>query len=203
MIEIPYSTLVWLAYRMAATFAIGMPLVLLIWAQFKRASSLIRLLNIYWKIASLFAISILLLTDQRPIGFLTLFLAPILMVGSIWFWIDLNEELADLPPWRPLPLTIRVWRWALSCFGLLSLSISLKSLSCITIISGENCITWLAMPKQLHQVIEKIFSFLFGGNWSEPIAAFVGYMALVIYILGLLQWLLIKLPRQGRIAGDF
>ena len=38
-------------------------------------------------------------------------LAPLLIVAVLWFWVDLNEELADLPPWRPLPLTVRIWRW--------------------------------------------------------------------------------------------
>ena len=110
MPEITYRTLVWLTYRLAATFALGLPFVLLIWASIRREASMVRLLTIYWKISSLLAISVLLLTDQRPIGYLTAFLAPLLMVASVWFWVELNEELADLPPWRPLPLTVRIWR---------------------------------------------------------------------------------------------
>ena len=35
------------------------------------------------------------------------------------------------------------------------------------------------------------------------VAAFVGYVALVAYLAGLLQWLLVRLPRYGRVAGDF
>jgi hypothetical protein len=31
----------------------------------------------------------------------------------------------------------------------------------------------------------------------------VGYVALAAYGVGLLQWLLVRLPRQGRIAGEF
>ena len=34
-------------------------------------------------------------------------------------------------------------------------------------------------------------------------AAFAGYVALVAYGVGALQWLLVRLPKQGRIAGDF
>ncbi len=33
--------------------------------------------------------------------------------------------------------------------------------------------------------------------------AFVGYVALVAYGVGALQWLLVKLPKQGRVAGGF
>jgi hypothetical protein len=28
-------------------------------------------------------------------------------------------------------------------------------------------------------------------------------VGLVAYVVGLLQWLLVRLPKQGRIAGDF
>ena len=91
-----YTTLVWLTYRVAAAVALGLPLVLLIWAVIRREGSLIRLLTIYWKVASLMAIGVLLLTNARPLGFLVAFLAPCLMLLSVWFWVDINEELADL-----------------------------------------------------------------------------------------------------------
>jgi hypothetical protein len=35
------------------------------------------------------------------------------------------------------------------------------------------------------------------------VAAFVGYVGLVAYAVGLLQWLLVRLPRLGRVAGEF
>ncbi len=203
MSDIPYRSLVWLTYRLASIFALGLPLLLLIWASIKREASMIRLLSIYWKIASLLAISLLLLTDNRPLGYITSFLAPILMVASVWFWVDLNEELADLPPWRPLPLTIRIWRWALSGFGIASTFVSFNSLSCV--IKGKTgyCLAWIEAPQGMHLMFEKLFNFLFGGQWTEPVAAFVGYVALVAYLIGLIQWLLIRLPKVGRIAGGF
>jgi len=201
--EITYRTLVWLTYRLAATFALGLPFVLLIWASIRREASMVRLLTIYWKIASLLAISVLLLTDQRPIGYLTSFLAPLLMVASVWFWVDLNEELADLPPWRPLPLTVRIWRWALSGFGVLAATMAASSLACIKEVAGATCLAWLEAPQGLHRVAERLFDFVFGGQWTEAVAAFIGYVALVAYVVGLLQWLLVRLPRQGRVAGEF
>ena len=98
MSDFTTRALVWLTYRLGATIALGIPLVLLIWSGVRRDPALVRLLGIYWKVASLLAISVLLLTDQRPIGYLTAFLAPLLMAASLWFWVDLNEELADSPP---------------------------------------------------------------------------------------------------------
>ena len=101
MNELSYRALVWLTYRLAATVALGLPLVLLIWSAWRRESVVQRLLGLYWKVASLMGISLLLLTDQRPLGYVTAVVAPVLMVVSVWFWVDLNEELADQPPWRP------------------------------------------------------------------------------------------------------
>ncbi len=203
MQEVHYEILVWVTYHMAAVFGVGLPLVLLAWSFMRGETSMVRLLTIYWKVSSLLAISMLLLTDQRAIGFLTAFCSPILMISSVWFWVDLNEELEDLPPWRPLPLSIRIWRWALSLFGLLATSMTFSTLSCLQNVQGAHCSAWLQGPKGLHSFLAKIFAFLFGGNWSEPVAAFLGYVALIAYIVGLAQWLLIRLPKQGRVAGGF
>ncbi len=203
MDDLSYRTLVWLTYRLAATFALGLPLILLVWASAQKESSMVRLLTIYWKISSLMAISILLLTNQRPIGYLTSFLAPLLMVISVWFWTDLNEELEDLPPLRGLPLTVKLWRWSLSAFGIVATSLTFFSLPCLKNSAGATCNAWLEVPKGLHQILEQLFEFLFGANWSEALAAFVGYIALIAYLIGILQWLLVRLPKQGRIAGDF
>ncbi len=203
MFELSYRILVWLIYRLAATFAVGLPLILLIWAFFRKEASMTRLLSIYWKNASLMAISMLLLTNERPIGYLIFFITPFLMVASVWFWVDLNEELADLPPWRPLPLTVKLWRWALSCFGLIFANLTFVSLPCIRLINSSTCQAWLEMPKSLHNAGQQIFQFLFGGNWNEPLAAFLGYVGLIVYVLVFLQWLVIDFPRNGRIAGNF
>ena len=81
MSDFTTRTLVWLTYRLGATIALGIPLVLLIWSGLRRDPALVRLLGIYWKVASLLAISVLLLTDQRPIGYFTAFLAPLLMAN--------------------------------------------------------------------------------------------------------------------------
>jgi len=164
---------------------------------------MVRLLSIYWKITSLMGISMLLLTTQRPIGYITFFIAPFLMVSSIWFWVDLNEELADLPPWRPLPFTVRIWRWALSGFSFMFAGLTFISLPCMKTIEGSNCFSWIEAPLLLHKITKRVFEFLFGGNWNEALASSLGYLALVIYVIGLIQWLFVRLPRYGRVAGGF
>ena len=203
MNELTYRALVWLTYRLAATFAVGVPLVLLIWSSWRREPLVLRLLGIYWKVASLMAISLLLLTDQRPLGYAMAVVAPVLMVISLWFWVDINEELADQPPWRPLPFAVKVWRWAFSGFALISLGMSVTGLGCMQQLESSACLIWLEAPQGIHGLAATVFNFLFGGLWTEAVAAFVGYVALVAYLAGLLQWLLVRLPRYGRVAGDF
>jgi hypothetical protein len=52
-------------------------------------------------------------------------------------------------------------------------------------------------------VAADVFAFVFGADLTPTLTAFFGYLALVAYVVGLLQWLLVRLPRQGRVAGGF
>ena len=187
---------------MAATFAFGLPLILLLWSYIKKEASINRLLSIYWKVASLIAISILLLTAKQSIGFITSFLAPLFIIASLWFWVDINEEINEMPSWKALPLTVRIWRWSLSSIGVIYSTLSFNSLSCFQFVDSDNCAAWIKGPQYLHQIAEVIFNFLFGGNWSQSLSGFIGYIALTAYIIGLIQWIAIRLPKQGRIAGE-
>lgn len=67
-----YRSLVWLAVRLGLLFTVGLPLVLLVWTSLRREGALRRLLGLYWKMASLLLIALLLLTDRRPVGYLLL-----------------------------------------------------------------------------------------------------------------------------------
>jgi hypothetical protein len=199
-----FRSLVWLDYRLAVVFTLGVPLVLLVWAAIRREGAVVRLLGLYWKVASLMAISVLLLTDARPIGYLTAVLAQLMVMLTVWFWADLNEELADMPPWRALPLTVRTWRWSLTASSVFGIALGLTSLGCLTGAPADGrCAVWLEAPERLHGLVSRVFAFLFGGQWTPPVAAFVGYLALVAYGIGFIQWLLVRLPRQGRVAGEF
>ncbi len=197
-------TLVWLAVRLGVLFSVGLPLVLLVWSMLRREVAIQRLMGLYWKVASLQLITVLLLTDERPLGYALLVLAPLLSAASLWFWADLNEELIDLPPWRPLPLTVRLWRWSLTLWCLATAALATLALPCLAgSVQRPFCAVWLQAPDALHGVVATVFGFVFGGDWSEAVAAFVGYCCLALYVVGLLQWLVVRLPRQGRVAGEF
>lgn len=203
--EALYRTLVWLDIRVAVLLTVGVPLVLLVWAALRREGALVRLMGIYWKLASLLLITNLLMADQRPLAFALAIPAQLVVVVGVWFWVDLNEELADLPPWRPLPLTLRLWRWGLSYWGVIGSGLSLTALGCIdpAQLASPRCQVWIQPPFQLQEAVDGVFDFVLGGDWTPAIAAFVGYVALVFYVVGLLQWALARLPKMGRIAGGF
>ncbi|MFM7313106.1 MAG: DUF3177 family protein [Cyanobium sp.] len=203
MPDLLYRSLVWLDVRLGVLFAVAVPLVLLIWSVNRREAALQRLLALYWKTASLMLIALLLLVDGRPIAYPLLVIAPLLSLTSLWFWVDLNEELADMPPWRALPLTVRIWRWSLTLVCLLTSGFALTALPCLRGAGSALCRRWLEAPQVLNASLDRVFDFIFGTDWTPGAAAFLGYFALVAYGVGLLQWLLVRLPRQGRVAGDF
>lgn len=199
-----YRSLVWLDVRLGLLFAVGLPLVLLVWATIRREGALQRLLGLYWKVASLQLIALLLLTARRPLGNVLLVIAPLLILAVLWLWVDLNEELADMPTWRGLPLTVRIWRWSLSFYCLGAAALAASALPCLGgSIERPLCAVWLEAPGSLHGVLAQVLGFIFGARWTPAIAGFVGFAGLAGYVVGLFQWLLVRLPRLGRVAGDF
>ena len=201
--EPQFQILVWLSYRIAATFAFGLPLFLLIWAKSLKVSSIDRLLSIYWKISSLYIINLLLLSDVNKLGKLISLIAPILMVCSIWFWVDLNEEIEEMSIYKPIALTTRVWRWTLSFWSILNTTLHIFSWRCLNSIYGEYCDTWREIPYNSFITTKVIIRFILDGNWTTALATFFAYSALVLYLIGLLQWLIIQFPKNGRFAGKF
>ncbi len=170
----------------------GVALVLLLWAALRREAALVRLLSIYWKVASLLLGGPAAAHRPRPLGFLTLLLGQLLLVVSLWFWVDLNEELADLPPWRPLPLTLRIWRWSVSLLSLAGAALATLALPCMgggAVLERTACRAWLEAPQHIHAVVDRCVRVRVRSRLDPVLAAFVGYLGLVGYGVGLLQWL--------------
>ena len=78
----------------------------------------------------------------------------------------------------------------------------LQDFSCLNTINISECLEWSEPSKNLSQIINQLFNFLFGANFTEQVAKFIGLFALLIYMIGLFQWFIIKLPRYGR-NSDF
>ena len=203
MTENQFQLFVWLSYRIAATFAFGLPLCLLIWAKISNSSSIDRLLTIYWKVSSLYAINLLFLSADSQLGQLISFIAPLLMIGSIWFWVDLNAEINEMSIYKPISLTTKVWRWTLSFWGILNTGLHIFSWRCLNSINASVCDTWREVPNNLFITTKIIIKFILGGTWTTAFATFFAYLGLILYLIGLLQWLIMQLPKNGRFAGKF
>ena len=78
---------------------------------------------------------------------------------------------------------------------------SSANLSCLNSININSCAEWMEPSKTLYSFIKNLFNFLFGADFSEPLAKFLGLFALLIYFLGIVLWLAIQLPKSGRNSG--
>jgi len=123
------------------------------------------------------------------------------MTVSVWFWNDINDELKEYRFSHALTTTTKVWRWSLTFISLNFLIQSLNNISCISFINSAECEAWLEPATNLYLILRNLFNFFFGASFSLPVAKFFGLFALIIYILGLAQWAIIKLPKSGRNSG--
>ena len=189
---------IWLSFQLSIIFLIGIPVTLSLWSIKKRNKAVNKLLSIYWKISLLFFISLLLLIGKYNYALVITNISILLMTVSVWFWNDINDELREYDFSYSLATTTKIWRWTITFISLNFIIQSLKNLTCFSFINSETCAIWLQPSSNLYITIKNLFNFFFGANFTQPISKFLGLFALLIYILGLIQWLIIKLPKNGR-----
>jgi hypothetical protein len=188
--------LVWTDYRLAVVFTVILPIILLIWALLRQSDAILRLLIIYWRVASLLMVTVYLLIRPWPIGFLTSFAARLLIPISLWFWVDLNDEIKDLPP-TSLKFALTSWRWAVTIYSSLGAIASLPFLSCAFrskdgILGEPTCRVWLEAPWRYKE--------LFHRDSTPGFLGFIGLVGLIIYAIYFVYFLFIRLGKQGRSA---
>ncbi len=189
-----FRPLVWMDYRLAVLFTAIIPLILFIWAFGQKAEAIQRLLTIYWRVASLLAITVYLLIAALPVGFISGLMARIIIPISLWFWVDLNEEIEDQPR-GALKLAFNSWRWAITVYSTLGALAQVPFLQCAvsrTAIASPFCRVWLEPPL--------IFKDYFHANTSPRFLGFLGIFGLIIYMLCLIYFVVVKLGKQGRSA---
>ena len=120
---------------------------------------------------------------------------------SVWFWKDINDEFKEYDFSNFLVSTVKVWRWSLIFISFCFLIQSFQNLNCLSFVSSDECQIWLKPSINLFNLLKNIFNFLFGASFTQPVAKFLGLFSLFIYILGLIQWSIIKLPKSGRNSG--
>jgi len=192
---------VWITFQLSSIFIVGVPLSIFIWSINKRNKAITKLLITYWKVSILFFISLILFIGGVQFSLLILIISTWLMTICVWLWNDINRELKGYKLTNALVTTTRAWRWALTFISISFLVQFLQNLSCINLINSSECLKWSEPSRNLSQIINQLFNFLFGASFTEPIAKFIGLFALLIYMLGLFQWFIIKLPKSGRNAG--
>jgi hypothetical protein len=193
--DIWFRPLVWMDYRLGVLLAVILPFGLLIWALFQRKEAIQRLLIIYWRVASLLMITIYLLIPGWKVGFLSGLAARILILVSLWFWVDLNEEIRDLPQ-SLLKLVFTSWRWAITGYcvlGAIAQSIFLPCGFSNSKLETTFCQVWLEAPQAYR-------TFFHNKPGNEGFLGFMGAVGLVIYIIYLAYFVLIRLGKQGRSA---
>ena len=187
-------SLVWIDYRLALLFAVFIPLTLLIWSAVKRSEAISLVMTIYWRVSLLLGITVYLMIGGYAFSFITSLAAKALILISLWFWADLNEEIREQPK-RSLNLTFNAWRWAMTAYCAIGVVIQVLFLRCAfsdTFFASETCQAWL-QPSVA-------FADIFHANFESGFLGVMGIVALVFYALYLGYFLLVKLGRQGRSA---
>ncbi len=189
-------SLVWTDYRLAVLFTVLFPLALLIWSFVQKSESIQHLMIIYWRVASLLVITVGLLIAAIPLGFLTGWIARILIPLSLWFWVDLNDEINEQPK-SSLKLAFSSWRWGVTIYSLLGAIAAIPALQCAFLpskqmISQPFCNIWLQPPW--------IFKQYFISGMKPYTIGLLSTLALVIYILYLGYFVFVRLGKQGRSA---
>jgi hypothetical protein len=187
-----FQPLIWMDFRLAVIFTVLVPLILLLWAFSQKVEVIQSQLIIYWRVSSLLAIAVYLAIGSSPISFIAGFAAQLLIPISLWFWADLNEEIADLPP-RSLKLAFTSWRWATTFYSILGAICSIPFLSCaFGSTKSDYCQAWFEPSWLYYQ--------FFHANSKPEFLSFLGIVGLVIYSLYLGYFLIVRLAKQGRSA---
>jgi len=189
---------IWLSFQLSIIFLVGIPVTLSFWSIKKRNKAVIKLLSIYWKISLLFFIILLLLIGEYNYALVITNISTLLMTVSVWFWNDINDELREYDFSYFLTTTTKIWRWTITFISLNFFIQSSQNFNCFSFINSDECVIWLQPSSNLYYIIKNLFNFFFGANFTQPIAKFLGLFLLLIYTLGLIQWSIFKLPKNGR-----
>lgn len=200
MTEAVLRPFVWMDYRLALLLTVVLPLVFWIWAMVKQFDAIQRFMGIYWKVASLLAITVYLMIAALPIGFLTATLARLLLLVTLWFWVDINDDVHDMQPWRPLRMGFNAWRWAMTFYCALSAAFSLVFVRCAflnqaSVLGDSLCRVWIDAPWG--------YKTIFHRGATPGLLGFLGIVTLVVYGAYFAYFLLVKLGRKGRSASGY
>jgi hypothetical protein len=152
------------------------------------------LVTIYWKVASLLMITVYLMIGGFSISFLAAIMARVLIPISLWFWVDLNEEIREQPD-STLKISFNAWRWAITIYNVLGVAVLLPFLPCAFAkvrFMAADCQTWLEAPL--------LYKEYFHAGYTNGFLGFFGILGLLIYLISLGWFVFVRLGKQGRQA---
>ncbi|ADI63747.1 DUF3177 family protein [Trichormus azollae] len=194
MPQIWFRPYVWMDYRLTLLFALIIPLILLIWAFVQQSEGIHRLLMIYWRVASLLAITAYLMIGGMAVSFISGLIARFLIPISLWFWVDLNDEI-EYQPNSLLKFVFTSWRWAMTLYCALGIIGFAPFVGCGfsgNALKTPYCSVWLEAPL--------MFKDYFHHNSKPALLGFLGIIALIVYVAYLSYFVMIKLGKKGRSA---
>jgi hypothetical protein len=192
MTEVWFRPYIWMDYWLELLFVLIIPIILLIWVFVQKSEAMQRLLMIYWRVASLLAITIYLMIGGFGVGFISALMARILIPIALWFWVDINDEI-EYHPQGPLKLVFTSWRWATTVYcslGALALLPFLRCAFSANMLKTPYCSVWLEAPL--------VFKEYFHHNSTHAFLGFLGIVTLGFYIVYLSYFVAFKLSRYGR-----
>ena len=192
-------TVVWTDFRLAVTLFVVVPFSLLIWSVAESRRSQIgevslRYMTSYWQASSLLLITVAFNVQQEPLGVATGLIAQAMILVSLWWWSDLNDELERAES-SALLAAFSTWRGLASVAAAGGVLVQAPFQPCLALsvlTSDPSCAAWLEPPVFAAGVI--------GLSPSPALAALArGFCALYASVLAYYATVLIPtVGRRGR-----
>ena len=120
-----------------------------------RDGTVARRMLVYWRASSLLALTVYLLSAGWAVGYLTGFVALLMIPSAIWLGDSIyNPPASPLPGGSRLREIYRIWRWAVTILCALSIPLIMPALAC-TFGGGPNpfCHYWLVLPGEYFEFV--------------------------------------------------
>ena len=150
-------SLVWTDFRVAVALFVVVPFGMLAASvvarvprtpddRSKSAETVLRLMTSYWQASSLLLLTVALNIQEANLGVFCGLAAQAMIVVSLWWWSDLNEELDE----TPLSRAFRAWRLPTTVAAAGGVVVQLPFQGCVGVpsLAGDAfCAPWLEPPK--------------------------------------------------------
>jgi hypothetical protein len=195
-------SLVWTDFRVAVALFVVAPFALLAASVVARvppaesapderlssAETVLRLMTSYWQASSLLLLTVALNIQEANFGVFAGLAAQAMIVVSLWWWSDLNEELDE----TPLSRAFRAWRLPTSVAAAGGVVVQMPFQGCVSAksLAGDAfCAPWLEPPKFAAGLV---------GLDASPALGAVANVGCLLYFAVLSYYATVLLPTVGR-----